>query len=148
MHRSHSWKQSGNASLWYYTENERNYPGWHLTADAAGCDSLVALLDVLAADGNGAFRIVEIRPPSNAQLKVPNNKSGLAAWQAPSKLRIAFSDDPAEWSFPLGLEPASLTLGSDWLTPLRDGISGIPRGRGDYSIGRIGKGSAKLWFWW
>lgn len=148
MHRSHSWKQSGNVSLWYYTENERNYPGWHLTADAAGCDSLVALIDVLAADGCAASRVVEIRPPSSAQLKVPNNKSGLAAWQAPGKLRIAFSEDPAQWSFPLGLEPAVLTLGSDWLAPLRDGVSGIARGRGDYSIGLAGNGSSRLWFWW
>lgn len=148
MYRSHSWKQSGNVSLWYYTGNERNYPGWHLTADAAGCDSLIALIDALAAYGCAAARSVEIRPPSSAQLKVPNNKSGLAAWQAPSKLRIAFSEDPELWSFPLVLEPAALILGSDWLAPLRDGISGIARGRGDYSIGVAGNGSWRLWFWW
>lgn len=148
MYRPHSWKPSGKVSLWYYTENERNYPGWHLTADAAGCDSLIALIDALAADGCAASRVVEIRPPSSAQLKVPNNKSGLAAWQAPDKFRIAFSDEPAEWSFPLGLEPAVLTVGSDWLAPLRDGISGIARGRGDYSIGLAGSGSSRLWFWW
>ncbi|RAP57337.1 hypothetical protein [Oleiagrimonas sp. MCCC 1A03011] len=148
MHRAHSWKQSGNVSLWYYTENERNYPGWHLTADAAGCESLVALLDALAADGTPASRAVKITPPSKAQLGVPNNKSGLAAWRAPSKLRLAFSGNPADWSFPPDLDPALLTIGADWLTPLHEGISGIPHGRGDYSIGPTGKGSFRLWFWW
>ena len=148
MHRAHSWKQSGNVSLWYYTENERNYPGWHLTADAAGCESLVGLLDALAADGIPASRVVEITPPSKAQLGIPNNQSGLAAWRAPSKLRIAFSSNPAEWSVPRDLDPTALTIGSDWLAPLREGISGIPHGRGDYSIGPAGKLSPRLWFWW
>lgn len=148
MHRAHSWKQSGTVSLWHYTENERNYPGWHLTADAAGCASLVALIDALAADGISASRTVDITPPSKAQLGVPNNKSGLAAWRAPSKFRISFSATPAEWLFPLDLDPAVVTVGSDWLAPLREGILGIPRGHGDYSIGPAGKGNSRLWFWW
>ena len=148
MHRTHSWKQSGNVSLWYYTENERNFPGWHLTADPAGCESLIVLLDAFATDGIPASRAVEIEPPSKAQLGVPNNKSGLAAWRAPSKLRVAFSSNPAEWSFPPDLDPAVLTIGSNWLVPLREGISGIPHGRGDYSIGPSSKGSSRLWFWW
>ena len=147
MHRAHSWKQSGSVSLWYYTENERNYPGWHLTADAAGCESLIALIDLFAT-GTPASRAVDITPPSEAQLGVPNNKSGLAAWRAPSKLRVAFSNNPADWSFPPELDPAVLTIGSDWLAPLREGISGIPHGRGDYSIGPSGKGGSRLWFWW
>jgi len=149
MHRARSWKQSGNISLWYYTENERNYPGWHLTADAAGCASLVALLDALAAtDGALESRAVEITPPSKAQLCVPNNKSGLAAWKAPRKLRVSFSLTPADWSFPLDLDPAVITIGSDWLAPLQEGILGIPLGRGDYSIGPARGDCSKLWFWW
>ena len=148
MHRAHSWKQTGNVSLWRYTGNERNYPGWHLTADTAGCESLIALLDALAADGIPASRAVEITPPSKAQLGVPNNKSGSAAWRSPSKLRVTFSSDPADWSFPPDLEPAVLAVGSDRLAELREGISGIPHGRGDYSIGSAGNGSSRLWFWW
>ncbi len=148
MHRARQWKQAGSVSLWHYTQNERNYPGWHLTADAAGCASLVALFDALAADGIPADRSVAIKPPSMAQLGVPNNKSGLAAWRAPSKLRISFSATPADWSFPLDLDPAVFTIGSDWVAPLRKGISGIPHGHGDYSIGHAGKGNSMLWFWW
>jgi hypothetical protein len=54
----------------------------------------------------------------------------------------------SEWSFPRDLNPAAMTFGSDWLAPLREGISGIPRGLGDYSIGAARKREACLWFWW
>lgn len=146
MNHAQLWKQVGRVSLWHYTENDRNYPGWHLTADAAGCASLVALLDALAADGIQASRSVRITPPSKAQLSVPNNQSGSAAWRAPDKLRVSLSSSPADWLFPLDLNRAIITVGTDWLAPLREGISGIPLGRGDYSIGA--KGNSRLWFWW
>ncbi|MCW4453469.1 hypothetical protein OK348_01445 [Flavobacterium sp. MXW15] len=148
MNRAHSWKQSGNVSLWYYTENQRDYPGWQLTADAAGCESLMVLLDAMAADGIAASRTIELKPPSRARLAVPNNKSGLAAWRAPGKLRMVFSSNPSEWSFPPGLDPAVLAVGSDWLAPLREGISGIALGRGDHSIGPADRSGSRLWFWW
>ena len=146
MNHAQLWKQAGRVSLWHYTENDRNYPGWHLTADAAGCASLVALLDALVADGIPASRSVAITPPSKAQLGVPNNQSGSAAWRAPGKLRVSFSGSRADWLLMLDQEQAVITFGSDWLAPLREGISGIPLGRGDYSIGA--KGNLRLWFWW
>ena|SRR5690606_2625984 len=146
MSVANSWKQSGRISLWRYTENERNFPGWHLNADAAGCQSLLALLDALAADGTGS-RTVTVTAPTKAQLSVPNNKDGLAAWMAPDKLRVTFSPTAHEWSFPSQLDPAVITVGSAWLAQLRDGIVGIPTGRGDYSIGDR-KGGLPLWFWW
>jgi hypothetical protein len=146
MQHANSWKQSGRVSLWRYTENERNYPGWHLNADAAGCQSLLALLVALSADGHGS-RTVAITAPTKAELNVPNNKSGLAAWVAPDKLRVALSSDPEEWSFPPQVDPAALTIGSGWLARLGEGIAGIPAGRGDYAIGDR-KGGLPLWFWW
>lgn len=146
MNLANSWTQSGRISLWRYTENERNFPGWHLNADAAGCQSLLALLEALAADGAGS-RTIAVTAPTKAQLGVPNNKRGLAAWVAPDKLRVTLSPTAEEWSFPAELDPAVMTVGSGWLAQLREGIAGIPEGRGDYSIGDR-KGSHSLWFWW
>jgi len=147
MHFANSWKQSGCISLWRYTENERNYPGWHLNADPDGCHSLQALLEALAADGGGS-RTVTLTDPTPSQLGVPNNQSGRAAWVAPAKLRVVFSATPSEWSFTADLDPAVLTVGSDWLAPLLGGIAGIPKGRGDCSIGGHNDGNLPLWFWW
>lgn len=146
MQLANSWKQFGRISLWRYTENERNFPGWHLNADEAGCRSLLLLFEAFAADGIGS-RTVAITAPTKAQLVVPNNKAGLAACVAPEKLRITFSPAPEEWSFPSDLDPAMIRVGSSWLSQLRDGIAGIPEGRGDYAIGDR-KGGFPLWFWW
>lgn len=146
MQFANSWKQSGRISLWRYTENERNFPGWHLNADAAGCRSLLALLEMLAANGSGS-RTVTVTAPTKAQLDVSNNKAGLGAWVAPDKLLVTFSPTPDEWSFPPEIDPAVITVGSAWLAQLRKGIAGIPEGCGDYSVGDR-KGSYPLWFWW
>ena len=146
MLQSHSWKQSGAIALWRYKENQRNFPGWHLTADATGCASLLALLDAFASDGGTCSRTLAIQAPTLAILAVPNNRS--SAWRSPSKLRLSLSENPAEWSFPESLEPATLTFGWDWLPKLRQGIAGIPHGEGDYSIGGSGSSNLQLWFWW
>jgi hypothetical protein len=141
------WKQQGNVSLWRYTENERNYPGWHLNADRTGCLSLLALVEELAHTP-GSHRSVQLSEPSSSQLRVPNNKGGRAAWLAATKLRLSCSAQADTWEFPPDLDPASLTVGSEWLEPLRAGIAGIPEGRGDHSIGHRRNGSLPLWFWW
>ena len=141
------WKQEGRISLWRYTANERNYPGWHLNADKAGCASLLALLQELTGSP-GAQRTVQISAPGPAQLSVPNNQGGRAPWLAPEKLRVSCCSEPQMWGFPPDSEPACLTVGASWLEPLRLGIRGIPEGRGDFSIGSGKNGSLPLWFWW
>lgn len=144
--RVNAWKQSGRISLWRYTENEGNYPGWHLNADAAGCRSLLELLDAFSLDGSGS-RTIAVTPPTAAQLQVPNYRHGAAAWVAPEKWCMTFSSAPDDWIFPPDLHPATLTLGSSWFVALRNGLTDIPAGRGDWSTGHR-KGELSLWFWW
>lgn len=140
-----AWKLSGSVSLWRYAANTRNYPGWHLNADAAGCRSLLGLLDALATE-RGSYRTFPLRPPNEAPLSVPNNRR--AAPVAATKLQLALSAAPAQWHLPPDHDPARLTIGSDWLAPLRQRLLAIAQGRGDYTIGEDGNGSLPLWFWW
>jgi hypothetical protein len=146
MLQSHAWKQTGSVALWRYTENQRNYPGWHLSADDAGCASLIALLDAFAADGNAGTRTLSVTRPTSEILAVPNNRS--ASCVAPDKLLLSFSDVASQWSFPDSLDPAELTIGADWLPKLRKAIAGIPHGEGDFSIGLSKGDSLALTFWW
>ena len=145
---SRSWQQNGSISLWRYTENERNYPGWHLTADMSGCASLVALLDALLNDGIEASRVIKISAPTPTILQVPNNRGGQAGWRSPERLRVTYSKTQSFWAFPKQLGSAELTIGADWLVRMRDAVTGIPQGQGDYSIGADEHDNLPLWFWW
>jgi len=147
MAHAAQWKSAGRISLWRYTENESNYPGWHLNADEAGCACVLALLDALSRD-DAPYRTLALTPPTDAQLRVPNNRHGNAAWLAPERLRVRLGAEPAQWAFPRDLDPATMIVGSQWLEPLRRGIADIAGGRGDYSIGGGDTDSLRLWFWW
>lgn len=143
-----AWKQAGTISLWHYTENERNYPGWHLTGDRTGCASLATLLRAFEKLAAEAHRTVAVSTPNKHILAVPNNRGGRAAFRAPSKWRITYLPDADKaqiWQFSEQNAVLELTLGNDALIELLDGIEGVPAGKGDYSIGL--DGNEPLWFW-
>ena len=142
---SDHWQQSGSVWLWRYQSNDRNYPGWHLTADRAGAASLVELLDKLASGDQSGMRTVQLGRPTPAILSVPNNRS--AEWTSPAKLRVAFADDPNEWIFACTDVAAQLMLGRDWFPLLSTAVSRIPLGEGDFSIGPPDP-NQRLWLWW
>ena len=142
------WKQQGIISLWRYTECSRSYSGWHLSADAVGCASLLELLQTLAVSPESAYRTVHVTPPSLSNLKVPNFKS--AKWTAPIKWRISFeSNEEATnlWSITPQEDSVYFTLGSARMQELVRGVTAISRGDGDYSIGGS-ESQSRLWFWW
>lgn len=141
----HEWKQEGSVFLWRYEPRNRNYGGWNISADKAGCGSLIKLLDVLSMDGSGATRSVRITRPTKAILAVPN--CPVRTFVAPNALRITIANDPTEWRFPMTSEYADLSMGADWLLLMRDSIKDIDAGLGDYSIGGSDKGDLPLWFW-
>jgi hypothetical protein len=144
--RSHEWRQGGRVSLWRYASPNRNYDGWHLTADAQARASLMALIDAMLVDGPGATRSICITPPTKAMLDVPN--CPIRKVIVPENLRLSIVTDPNEWVFPEVSEHARLSVGVDWLPLLHDGLRDIGQGLGDYSIGRTDRGSLPLWFWW
>lgn len=141
------WKSSGRISLWRYTQNERHYPGWHISADAAGRKCLLELLERVGSH-DAPYHTVALTAPTRDQLGVPNNGGGDAAWVAAARLCVRLDVDAARWTFPADLDPAMIAIGSHWLEPLRRGIRDMAAGRGDYSIGDRQGGSLPLWFWW
>ena len=144
MRNSDAWKHSGSISLWRYEPRDRNYPGWHLSADRTGSASFSALLDALLADGPDAYRSVELSAPS--QYALPDNyKAG--GWVSAPKLKLSIAGSPSEWPFVVGFNPAKLSVGADWVPLLKEGVLGIHHGKNDYSIGPRGRGNEPLWFW-
>jgi len=144
MHKSDAWKQAGSISLWRYAERDRNYPGWHFSADRPGSESFAALLDVLVADGPGQFRTIVLSHPRLSVLPDKYKSGGLVS---PQKLRVSVSATPSTWPFSETGEASELSIGTDWVAPLRQGVLGVHCGETDYSIGPRGRGSVPLWFW-
>jgi hypothetical protein len=143
-----AWKQHGTVYLWHYLENERNYPGWHFTADAEGVASVSALFKALRGHSTPAYRTVVVSQPTPSILGVPNNKSGAARWFAPDKWRITYLPDTEQantWTFQSDNKIARLSLGSAMVPQLIAGVEDVAQGKGDYCIGLA---NSELWFWW
>ena len=141
------WHQHGTISLWRYIDNPRSYFGWHLSADAVGCSSLLDLLQSLVTSQESVYRTVQVTPPSATLLQVPNCRS--AKWVALSKWRIGVeqSENARElWRVETEEDLVHLTLGRDTILELIHGVEAISRGEGDYSIG--GNDRDSLWLWW
>ncbi len=151
--RVNSWRARGSVYLWRYRDNTRNFSGWHLNTDRVGGASLLDLLSALEAEGAAAHRTVPLAAPTFNVLRVPNNQGGRARIWAPSKWRLAYDPtDPHRWEFPIGSDPAVLTMGLRTLTLVARGVSDLMGGGGDYSIchtkGEAPSESTQLWFWW
>jgi len=121
--------------LWKYLENNRNYAGYHLTADAVGCEKLLSYLDRGPTD-----RSLRLQPVTATALMVPNNCDTKAfsflSWQVQRCESLPSSTEWIERE-----DHLLLSCTNDYLIELSRGVRAIAEGRGDYCAG-------KLWFWW
>jgi hypothetical protein len=129
--------------FWRYTENERNYLGWHFMVDAAAGQSVAALAGYLETEGSDRSRVLVITPPSKTVLSIPNNKGGLAAWESPGKLRVGLVEaDPSAWSIEVKGTVVEWRFGSRWATVVADAFAD-PEKHFDSTIG----GDPRVWSW-
>jgi hypothetical protein len=92
-----AWKQSGRLFFWRFTENVRNYPGWHFMVDSTASTSVAGLLHAMSKSETSCTRIVQVSHPTTEVLRVANNRS--AGCVAPTKLRIELDANDADaWS--------------------------------------------------
>ncbi len=137
------WQQRGKIYLWQYTENTRNFPGWHLVVDSTASDSLAALVASLSEAQEPIHRTLQISRPTQNVLRIPNNKDGLARFSAPEKLVIYF--DPTSeglWAFEWVDDVAEWRLGANSITELGSALAN-PNEFFDRMFGK----DKPLWFW-
>ena len=129
--------------IWRYTDNTRNYPGYHLSADAEGC---LVLRDRLSKIRDcEAFTLTA---PDTAVLSVPNNQGGRARYFGGRKLQVHTASSLAPNTFRWEEQDTTfiLTCSRDQIARLLAGVADIEKGEGDYSI--RGDDDQALWFWW
>jgi hypothetical protein len=81
-----SWKQAGRLFFWRFTENTRNFPGWHFMVDRAASTSIAALLRSMAQSESLCSRTIVVSLPTPEVLSIPNNRNSQCV--APERLRI------------------------------------------------------------
>lgn len=134
--------------LWLYKENKRNYPGYHLTADNAGCDHLIRLAEELGNAKSAITHKIELSPVNEKILAVPNNTRGNKTAVSFKFWKLACNPEfkKAHFLYDNSYPTCTLELSPQQAGCIAEGVRDIKKGRGDYCIG--GKGDHLLWFWW
>lgn len=133
--------------LWRYRENRRNYPGYHLTADARGCDDLVSVL----TRHENATRVQRTRlalgPVTPSILAVPANTRGNSTVVTFSSLELITdpNSSPDHFRFAETHLHCQLELSTAQAGHVLEGVHDIQHGKGDYCVG--GDGDQVIWFW-
>lgn len=132
-----------NTHIWRYRDNRRNYPGYHLSADADGCAALLAWLR--STKPRPELRLQPVPPEV---LSVPNNRDGAAAHVGCASFQLHVRPDAAHDHFLFSEVSGHLTLecSPQQVEHIIEGVEGIQRGEGDSCMG--GEDQNVLWFWW
>jgi hypothetical protein len=134
------WKQSGLLYFWRYTENVRNYPGWHLAADEAGLAALTDLLRRLLGADDSATRTTRISPPSPVVLATANNRRSPVV--SPERVSWTVSATDDDWHFDERAAVLALRLGRHKVARMLQWLSN-PHRAFDTTYGT----SPPIWFW-
>ena len=139
---TNKWKQSGNIYIWTYQDNPKNYPGWHMSGNDAGCNSISKLLEAFIDSPPEVIRTVQLSIPTDKQFSVPNCNSKPIP---ETKFMIKKSGNPNSWVLENVDGKLQLEIGTVYLSKFISGIADIQQQKGDYFIGST---QQELWFWW
>lgn len=145
--RTQRWRQVGNVYLWRYVDRPHNYHGFHCTADAAGCASLIELLNLMHAAEFTARNTIQLTKPGANEFSVvgyPGRTHAPVTWTIETSRE---KYPPQYWSFVETDHDAKLTLGHDRIADVIRGLHDVAAARGDYNIGDDDF-EQSLWFWW
>jgi hypothetical protein len=139
----------GRIYVWEYPETVESFAGWHLTADSVGGDRLLAAIDDLLSGAFVESASFTVDPVTPAVLAVPNNRRAKAS--SPKYLRMKMAEDPRHLFFHKTAESLTIEAGRERLEELRDSITQVARGEGDFAMvpdQRRRPPDQALWFWW
>lgn len=136
-----SWKQAGRFFFWRFTENTRNFPGWHFMVDRAASTSIASLLRFMAQSETACSRTVVVSLPTVEVLNVPNNRNSQCV--APERLRIeSVPANTSHWALDEDGAVVHWQLGVDSLRSTAD-VFAHPDKYFDSTIGQ----APALWCW-
>jgi hypothetical protein len=140
------WVQEGRLYVWRYARPNRDWRGWHFTADPVGCRSVRNLLDRMQG-GEPSHRTLRLERVTESILSVPNYGQKIAG--SFSRLRIAYSPECEELQLSAEDDRLLMTVGGRRLRKLSAAFADIENGGGDFGIATSDDRKADPWmFWW
>lgn len=143
-------KVKGKIYIWKYLENSRNYPGWNITTDKIGGESLLELIDLMITCKWSSKKTFQTIEPNKNQLNVPNNKNGKAEWKSVQNLTLNLKKEiePDFWEIIDKGNEIEISLGNNSLLKLEKAIKRILNNDGDFAIYSSNDDENVLYFWW
>lgn len=137
---------SGKLWLWQYREPKQGWRGWHLSADKAGAQAFISLIDFLPSD-DAAYRTLHLEPVSEALLRgVGYNQ---ACERPLSKLRVAYSEEASGLELVDRVNHLHLTIGAVSRAELHASFRRLADGEGDFVLHTETTTGRVCWhFWW
>lgn len=126
----------GRVAFWRYRHPSHGSAGYHLTADAIGCEYLLAHLsrsDVVD---------LQLTPVTEEILSIHNSRYDAVPFVG---LRIRVADSEESVTVEERHPRCTVTLSRNGLQELIAGVRDIAAGKGDYGIGPDGH---EIRFWW
>lgn len=143
------WRARGGVYIWHYRDNVRNYPGWHLTADAEGCTSLLELLTLMLEARYSSQTTITLKEPPAHVAGVANYGS---RWYSASSIEIRYPKgqvEPDTWELTVTRGKIRLIMGEANIEAFLESIQDVQNGGGDYCLGpEDDREDMELWFWW
>lgn len=134
------WKQRGRVCAW---KHKQRHTDWNLAADETACEALLDLFDGMKHGRWRSQASLALITPLRTATGAPQRRAIFASALVVKHSKSADSDDL--WSLEETGSTLKITAGAARLQQLRDSVSDVKDGGGDYSIGSK---AAPLWIWW
>ena len=140
-----SWRQEGRVSLWRYRKARTMYDGWHFTADAEGCASLIELCSIISSAMEPAHRTISVTDPQEVGADQIFGDHGLRL-DVPVKLRLG-NDLDGTGSIGLSADVFAMPLRPEDISNLSVAVRDVSAGRADFGVS-FGTSDTIFRFWW
>lgn len=140
-----TWTPRGTMHVWrYLVSGRRRRPGWHITFDAAACDSVIDLLDKLRAATARRQRTLPLAPVTPNVLAVMKKRRALKP-RGLIALKLIYepASEPDHWRLEERENTLELEMGKTSLEEFASAVAAVRHGDGDFAFG-----DPPLRFWW
>lgn len=138
-------KHTGRVYIWKFIPENRNYPGWNLTADIEGCNSLIKLLQQMQLASFPSHKTIITHPATINQVKAATDNK---PFETVGRIALKFRKGEQQlWQTEERNDVLEIRFGEREMQLLQTALQRIIKGEGDFAIGDA-ENEHLVYFWW